>query len=206
MKPTEYKNHIFTIGHSNHSLENFINLLKRSEIDVVVDVRSAPYSNMYPYFNRESIQVAFKKESIGYLYLGDSIGGRSRDKSVFEDGQIVYSKLAEKADYQSGIRRVMEGSTRFAIALMCSEKEPLDCHRTLLVSRSLVESGAQVSHIHADGKVESHEDALQRLLRSYKLDAPDLFGEDSSRVNEALLKQERKIAFSDEQMSSRRED
>lgn len=197
---------IYTIGHSNHTLENFVNLLKKSEIEVVVDLRSAPYSAMYPYFNRESIQSSLKKESIEYLFLGDSIGGRSKDRSVFQDGQVVYARLAEKPEYQNGIRRVIEGSTRYSIALMCSEKEPLDCHRTLLVSQSLVDSGAQVTHIHADGKAESHEDALQRLLRTFHLDAPDLFGEDSSRIKEALLKQERKIAFSDEQMSDRRED
>lgn len=205
MSATMSLSRVYTIGHSNHTLKKFVHLLKESEIEVVVDVRSAPYSAMYPYFNRECIQSTLKKESIGYLFLGDSIGGRSKDKSVFEDGRVVYSRLAEKSEYQNGIRRVIEGGARYVIALMCSEKEPLDCHRSLLVSQSLVESGAQVSHIHADGKAEGHDDAVQRLLRSFNLDAPDLFGEDSSRVKEALLKQERKIAFSDEQMSDRRE-
>jgi uncharacterized protein (DUF488 family) len=192
---------IYTIGHSNHEIDTFVNLLTASKIDMVVDVRSAPYSKMYPHFNRDPLQIALKDKNIGYLFLGDLIGGRSRNRADYEDGQVVYARLAAKDEYKATIKRVLDGSARFQIALMCSEKEPLDCHRTLLVSQSLNLFDVQIAHIHSDGQIEAHSDALDRLLRSYNLDAPDLFGAEIDRLQEALLKQEKKIAFSDEQMT-----
>jgi len=192
---------IYTIGHSNHEIETFINLLKTAKIDMIVDVRSAPFSKMYLHFNRDNLESVLKDNKVGYLFLGDLIGGRSRNRSDYENGQVVYSRLASKDDYQATIKRVLDGSTKFQIALMCSEKEPLDCHRTLLVSQSLSDQGVEVDHIHADGKIESQSDVLSRLLRNYNLDAPDLFGVETERLQEALLKQEKKIAYSDEQMS-----
>lgn len=192
---------IYTIGHSNHEIETFLNLLRATNIDMVVDVRSAPFSKMYPHFNRETLESSLKENRIGYLFLGDLIGGRSRNREDYEEGQVVYSRLAAKDDYQTTIRRVLDGSAKFEIALMCSEKEPLDCHRTLLLSQSLSALGAQVAHIYADGKVESQSEVLSRLLNKYNLDAPDLFEADEDRLQEALLKQEKKIAYSDEEMS-----
>ena len=192
---------IYTIGHSNHEIETFINLLKTAKIDMIVDVRSAPFSKMYPHFNRDTLESVLKDNKIGYLFLGDLIGGRSRNRSDYENGQVVYSRLASKDDYQATIKRVLDGSAKFQIALMCSEKEPLDCHRTLLVSQSLSDLGVEVAHIYADGKIESQSDVLNRLLRNYNLDAPDLFCAETDRLQEALLKQEKKIAYSDEQMS-----
>jgi len=192
---------IFTIGHSNHEIQTFINLLGMSKINMIVDVRSAPFSKMYPHFNRDTLEMALKDNKIGYLFLGDQIGGRSRNRSDYENGQVVYSRLSAKDDYQATIKRVMDGSAKYQIALMCSEKEPLDCHRTLLVSQSLSDKGVEIVHIHADGKIESQTDVLNRLLRNHNLDAPDLFGAETDRLQEALLKQEKKIAYSDEQMS-----
>jgi uncharacterized protein (DUF488 family) len=192
---------IYTIGHSNHQIENFITLLKVVKIDMIVDVRSAPFSKMYPHFNRETLETVLIDNQIGYLFFGDLIGGRSRNRSDYENGQVVYSRLAAKDEYRATIKRVLDGSAKFKIALMCSEKEPLDCHRTLLVSQSLCDLGAQVAHIHADGKIESQSEVLNRLLRNYNLDSPDLFGAETDRLREAILKQEKKIAYSDELMS-----
>ena len=197
---------IYTIGHSNHEIETFINLLKATKIDMIVDVRSAPFSKMCPHFNRDTLESLLKENKIGYLFLGDLIGGRSRNRSDYENGQVVYTRLAAKDEYQTTIKRVLVGSEKFQLALMCSEKEPLDCHRTLLISQSLSDLGAQVAHIHADGKIESQSDVLNRLLRNYNLDAPDLFDTETERLQEALLKQEKKIAYSDEQMSEGEED
>jgi len=192
---------IYTIGHSNHEIATFLNLLRATNIGMIVDVRSAPFSKMYPHFNRETLESTLKENMIGYLFLGDLIGGRSRNRDDYEKGQVVYSRLAAKDDYQTTIRRVLDGSGKFEIALMCSEKEPLDCHRTLLLSQSLCELGAQVAHIYADGKIESQSEVLSRLLNIYNLDTPDLFGADDERLQEALFKQEKKIAYSDEEMS-----
>ena len=110
---------IYTIGHSNHEIKTFINLLKTKKIDMIVDVRSAPFSKMYPHFNRETLESVLKDNKIGYLFLGDLIGGRSRNRSDYENGQVVYSRLASKDDYQATIKRVLDGSAKFQIALMC---------------------------------------------------------------------------------------
>lgn len=186
---------IFSIGHSNHSIEKFLSLLKSSEINMVVDVRSAPFSRMFPQFNQESLKKSLNDASIGYLFLGDQIGGRSNDPEDYQDGQVLYKALAKKEPFKTGIERLKEGSAKFRIALMCSEKEPLDCHRTLLVSQALASSDIVVGHIHADGTIEVHQDALVRLLSLHNLSSPDLFSDDTDRVQEALTLQEKKIAY-----------
>ena len=186
---------IFSIGHSNHSIDKFLSLLESSEINMVVDVRSAPFSRMFPQFNQETLKKSLSEASIGYLFLGEQIGGRSNDPDDYQDGQVLYKALANKEAFKTGIERLKEGSAKYRIALMCSEKEPLDCHRTLLVSQALASSDIRVGHIHADGTVEVHEDALVRLLSLHNLSSPDLFSDDTGRVQEALTLQERKIAY-----------
>ena len=186
---------IFSIGHSNHSIDKFLSLLENSEINMVVDVRSAPFSRMFPQFNQETLKKSLSDNSIGYLFLGDQIGGRSNDPDDYLDGQVLYKALANKEAFKTGIERLKEGSAKYRIALMCSEKEPLDCHRTLLVSQALASSDIVVGHIHADGTVEAHGDALGRLLSLHNRSSPDLFTDDTVRVQEALTLQEKKIAY-----------
>jgi len=150
---------------------------------------------MFPQFNQESLKKSLNDNSIGYLFLGDQIGGRSNDPDDYIDGQVLYKALAQKEAFKTGIERLKEDSAKYRIALMCSEKEPLDCHRTLLVSEALATSDIPVGHIHADGTVESHENALVRLLTLHNLSSPDLFSDDKDRVQEALTLQEKKIAY-----------
>jgi len=197
---------IFSIGHSNHSLDKFLSLLESSKINMVVDVRSAPFSKMFPQFNQDTLKKSLGENLIGYLFLGDQIGGRSNDPEDYLDGQVLYKALAQKEGFKTGIERLKEGSAKYRIALMCSEKEPLDCHRTLLVSQALASRDIPVGHIHADGTVETHEDALARLLTLHNLSSPDLFSDDRDRVQEALTLQEKKIAYQLPKPSESRED
>ena len=187
--------HVFSIGHSNHSIDKFLRLLENSKINMVVDVRSAPFSRMFPQFNQEALKKSLSDKSIGYLFLGDQIGGRSNNPDDYLDGQVLYKSLANKEAFKSGIERLKEGSVKYRIALMCSEKEPLDCHRTLLISEVLTSNDIVVGHIHADGTVESHSESLVRLLALHNLSSPDLFSDDTDRVQEALTLQEKKIAY-----------
>jgi uncharacterized protein (DUF488 family) len=161
---------------------------------------------MFPQFNQETLKKSLSHNSIGYLFLGDQIGGRSNDPYDYLDGQVLYKALAQKAAFKTGIERLKEGSAKYRIALMCSEKEPLDCHRTLLVSEALVTSDIPVGHIHADGTIEAHEDALARLLTLHNLFSPDLFSDDRDRVQEALKLQEKKIAYQLPKPSESREE
>ncbi len=197
---------IFSIGHSNHSIDKFLSLLKNYKIDVVVDVRSAPFSRMFLQFNQDFLKKSLSDNAIGYLFLGDQIGGRSNDPEDYLDGQVMYKSLARREAFKSGISRLREGAVKYKIAIMCSEKEPLDCHRTLLVSEALAASGVVVHHIHANGSVETHGDALVRLLALHNLSSPDLFTDDTDRVQEALTLQEKKVAYQIPKPSEPREE
>ena len=186
---------IYTIGHSIHSIEAFIKLLKGTGVTAVADVRSAPYSRYQPQFNRETLENSLHAAEIEYVFLGDELGGRSPNESDFENGRVVYSRLRQRSEFEKGLERVIAGSQKYELALMCTEKEPLDCHRTLLVAQALTEQGIEVSHIHSDSSLETHDGAIHRLLRMHKLDEEDLFRLHHELVSEAILKQEQKIAY-----------
>ncbi len=160
---------MFTIGHSTHTLGTFLKLLKMHAVTAVADVRSSPYSRFSPQFNRERFADALKADGIRYAYLGNELGGRSEDRSCYRNGRVCYSRVAETESFRNGLDRVVDGAAKFRIALMCAEKEPLDCHRTLLVSQSLVKHGINVEHIKANGELEPHSDAMDRLLKLHKL-------------------------------------
>ena len=186
---------IFTIGHSTHSIEYFIDLLKVRGITAIADVRSAPYSRFQPQFNREALSQSLIEVGMEYVFFGDSIGGRSQNPNDFEINRVIYSRLKKNPHFANGLDRVIAGSEKFKIALMCSEKEPLECHRMLLVGQTLHELGQQVTHIHGDSSLESHSEAIKRLLKILNLDEPDLFRSPAEILEEALLKQEQRVAY-----------
>ena len=162
---------ILTIGHSNHAVANFLALLRQHAVSAVADVRSAPYSRFNPQFNRETLRRGLTDADIAYVYLGRELGGRSDDPACYRDGRICYDRVAETQNFKDGLRRPETGMEEHRIALMCAEKEPLYCHRTLLVSQALDIDGVSVSHIHADGRLETHAGAMDRLLAAVRLPA-----------------------------------
>ena len=190
---------IFTIGHSNHPIKRFVELLALHSVDAIADVRSMPYSRWQPQFNREPLKAALKEHSIGYVFLGEELGARTNDTACYENGVVRYGKLAKTALFRAGIERVLEGSRKMAVALMCAEKEPLECHRTILVARELVELGASVSHIHADGGLESHPDAIDRLRGVLKIPESGLIPVSLETV---YAEQEKKIAYADKEQQA----
>jgi len=190
---------IFTIGHSNHPLEKFLDLIEQARIDVIVDVRSSPFSKMVPHFNRDALERELRTRSIKYVFVGEELGGRSKGSADYENGQVVYSRLAAKPEFKATLDQIVESAQNSQVSLMCSEKEPLDCHRTILLSQSLQKFGIRVRHLLADGSSESHGEALQRLLEIHHLASPTLFDDDETRIMEALTKQEKKIAYREDQ-------
>ena len=160
---------VFTIGHSNHSLETFSNLLTRHGVGVLADVRSTPYSRFNPQFNREPLKHALKSSEIEYVYFGGELGGRPNDAACYEGGRVRYDRVAKTRYFRRGVEQVMKVAEEHRVALMCAEKEPLDCHRTLLVAQALDAQGAGIQHILADGTLENHADAINRLLRQHDL-------------------------------------
>ena len=187
---------VLTVGHSNHSSDVFIQLLTGHEVEIVVDVRSAPYSRFNPQFNCEQLEINLKARGIAYLFLGKELGARSNDPSHYESGRVQYARLAETDIFRQGLGRVVQGAAEHSIALMCSESEPLACHRTLLVSRALVEDyGIAVKHILPDGRLESYDESMDRLLLITKRSQNDLFLSRRERVAEAMDYQEQRVAY-----------
>lgn len=142
-------NKIYTIGHSNLNFNDFLNLLNEFKINVLVDVRATPYSKYSSQFNKENMELNFAQNIIKYLYLGDLLGGPSKDKEyILPDKSINYNKRIQEKDFLDGIERLKKGLEKnYTIALMCSEKEPYECHRHLLIANKLIDEGVEVLHI-----------------------------------------------------------
>lgn len=186
---------IYTIGYSNHSLEHFITLLKQHGINALCDVRSNPYSRMNPQFNREVLKQSLKENGIAYVFLGKELGARSEDPSCYVREKVQYDRLAQTALFLKGLDRVCQGIKEYHLALMCAEKDPLECHRTILVARHLADRGVAVEHILEDGSVENHEKALSRLLHQLNLPEQDMFRSHEDMIKDAYRIQGDRIAY-----------
>jgi uncharacterized protein (DUF488 family) len=190
------QNTVFTIGHSTHPQERFIALLRQHGITALCDVRSKPYSRMNPQFNREELNEVLLAQGIEYRFLGKELGARSDDPNCYENGKVQYDRLAETELFKYGLKRVLRGMRDdFRIALMCAEKEPLECHRTILVARHLVALGVTIEHILADGNLENHDAALIRLAKMINLREPDLVHSREQLLADAYRKQGERIAY-----------
>lgn len=201
---SQERREVFTIGHSTHTLEAFVALLHRYGVTVVADVRSTPYSRTNPQFSKEALDHGLKTHGIAYVFLGRELGARSDDPSCYENGRVQYSRLAQSPLFRRGLDRVMRGLRNHRIALMCAEKEPLECHRTLLVARALDERGVPVQHILADSRLESHADAMERLLDVTGVPHQDLFRSRQDLIAEALARQEERVAYVDPALAANR--
>jgi uncharacterized protein (DUF488 family) len=166
---------VYSIGHSTHSLEHFLSLLRAHDITAICDVRSKPYSRLNPQYNREVLKNVLQECGIAYVFLGAELGARSEDPACFEGGRAHYELMARTELFRTGLDRVREGMKHFRVALMCAEKDAADCHRTILVARHLEKSGLEIRHIDAEGGWESQAAVMQRVLLTLKLPEEDLF-------------------------------
>ena len=165
---------MYTIGHSNHALDAFLDLLRQHEIDVLVDTRSRPHSTYVPHFNHDVLRPAVANAGLRFVFLGNELGGRPDGAEFYDErGHVRYDLVAQRADFQQGIGKVEKGAASHKIAMLCSEENPASCHRRLLVGRVLGERGTQIVHIRGDGRLQSEaeleaeeagEDAAQPSL------------------------------------------
>ncbi len=199
MTSTEHP--IFTIGHSDHSIENFVALLADTGVNMVVDVRSSPRSRWVPHFNPDSLEPALERTGIDYAYMGRELGGRPNDRSAYDaDGRVSYERAAMGDDFSDAIASLIRQADERRIVLLCMERDPLECHRALLVARALAEQGVEVRHILSDGGVESHEALMDRLLESFGLPPqPDLFRTREDVIADAIRQQAGRVAYVAEQ-------
>ena len=160
---------LFTIGYSNLNIESFISLLTNNNITALADVRSSPYSRYLRHFNKENLKNSLLNAGIKYAFLGGELGARPQDKSCYVEGKAVYENIAKTSLFSQGIDRIKKGSQSYNIALMCAEKDPITCHRAILVCQHLREFSLDINHILQDGSLEPHEHLENRLLKIHNL-------------------------------------
>lgn len=172
----------FTIGHSNHPIEYFLELLQAHDIDCVIDVRSTPASKYTPQYNQRPLAAFLQQHAIQYLSFAEAFGARHTDPEVLdENGQVDFEKVRVTDAFRSGVRRVETGLERgYRIALMCAEADPLECHRFSMVTVHFAKVGYHVWHILKDKSLLSQQQLEDLLLEKYqkKLPQPSLFEPD----------------------------
>ena len=185
---------LFTLGHSTHLIERFLELLRIHRINAIADVRSSPYSRHTPQFNREPLQAFLKDRGIAYVFLGKELGARGEDPSSYLDGQVQFNLLAQTGLFKEGLDRLRKGASSHHIALLCAEKDPIRCHRMILVCRNL-RVDLMIQHILEDGKLERNDQAEGRLMRELKIPESDLFASAKELIDRAYDLQGRRIAY-----------
>lgn len=150
---------LLTVGHSTHPIERFADLVTRHDVEVLVDVRSQPYSRFAPQFNREALKEAMTALSVRYVFLGRELGGRPDGGEYYDDdGHVLYGRVAASSLFNEGLDRLAAGMKSHRLAIMCSEEDPTACHRRLLVARVLRDRGAQILHLRGDGRTQDDSD------------------------------------------------
>lgn len=153
---------IFSIGHSNHALDTFLALLEDHHIQSLVDVRSQPYSRYVTQFNRPELEMAVERRKVRYVYMGDELGGRPIGDDFYDaEGYVLYSQVARAPFFLKGIEQLTDEATQYRTAIMCSEEDPLNCHRRLLIGRVLGEREVILQHIRADGREQTESDLVE---------------------------------------------
>jgi len=172
-------------------------LLKCQKVTAIADVRSSPFSRYFPHFNQSELKNQLSKDGISYVFLGKELGGRPSSKSLYSHGVADYEKMAKTSDFVKGVERVISGSEMYRIAMMCSERHPLDCHRCLLVGRALKEKGIIVQHIMADGSTIDQNEVEDRLLEMSGNKEADMFSTLNDLLSEAYHKRSKRVAFAE---------
>ncbi|MER9395607.1 MULTISPECIES: DUF488 domain-containing protein [unclassified Mesorhizobium] len=190
---------IFTIGHSNLSYEAFLSLLRQAGVTAIADVRTSPFSRRSPQFSQPQLKNELPLDGVAYSFLGKELGGRPTGKQFYCEGVANYERMAKSSDFKRGIQRVLEGAQKYRIALMCSEHDPLDCHRCLLVGRVLSERGLAIRHILSNGKILDQKDIEEKLLNLEGKQDEDLFVSREDRLAAAYRDRALKVAYSEPQ-------
>lgn len=190
---------LFTIGHSNHSLDHFIELLVEYELHTIIDVRANPYSKYSSHFNKDVLESALRNADIDYIFMGRELGAQRSEDDCYVEGKARYDRIAHLSTFQNGLERVLKEVEHNRGALMCAEADPITCHRTILICRELKKTcpDLQITHILADGTEEQQELSEKRLINLHKLQ-PELFGDLTSMsglIEKAYDLQAEKIAY-----------
>lgn len=175
---------VYTVGHSNLSLDELLALVARHRVEVLADVRSQPYSRHAPHFGRDPLRAGAREAGIEYVFLGEALGGRPREPAFYDArGHVLYGLVAASERFMVGLKRLEALARERRVAILCGEESPAECHRRLLVGRVLGERGAQVLHLRADGRVQTEPDVRdEEAARDGTLGQLGLFDEDEVSV------------------------
>jgi uncharacterized protein (DUF488 family) len=159
------KKPIFTIGHGNRKINEFIDTLKEFDTKYLIDVRSQPYSKFNPQFNQSQLKHDLEKNGIIYVFMGDSLGGRPPDQSCYDDdGKVDYEKVKNKDFFIAGIERLKTAYEKnIPLVILCSESKPSECHRTKLIGRVLSKDGISMNHIDEKNRIKTQADVINSL-------------------------------------------
>lgn len=189
--------HVLTIGHSTLDYEQFAARLNAAGVTAIADVRTSPFSRNFAHFNRDVLKDALARDGLAYVFLGKELGGRPRGDEYYTDGIADYEKMAKSDMFRKGLERVEQGARKYRIAMMCSERSPLDCHRCLLVGRALAERGVTVRHLLPDGETVAQSEIEKQLLAMAGKHHDDMFASPAERLNDAYRERARKVAFAE---------
>ena len=193
-------NPIFTIGYSGISQEEFIAYLSDNECGIVCDVRSYPISRYRPEFSRREFKAQLNRAGIKYVFFGEALGARPKDRACYQNGVADYDLIAQQEAFQDALRRLAKGSETSRLALVCSEADPIECHRAILVAKHLRNLAPDVRHIHSDGKIETHTELEDRLIELFGTAPPPLLRTEADRasgIKQAYQKQSDAICYSE---------
>lgn len=186
---------IFTIGHSDHRIERFLVLLARHHVDAVADVRSFPGSRFNSQYNRDELTESLKAAGMNYVFMGEELGARRAEKECYFQSKAKYDLIAKLPKFKDGLRRLNDGASRYRIALLCAERDPVTCHRAILVCRHLRTFDLGIEHILHDGLLESHASLENRLLKELRVTGKDLFCSHDEALDQAYDLQGDRIAY-----------
>ena len=198
---TEQSGILYTIGHSTHSIEHFISLLKKHGIDALVDVRSSPFSQFCPQFNRPHLEESLKKEGIYYIFMGKELGARRLEAACYAGKKVNYRLVAQTPLFKEGLKRLENGVRKMRVAIMCAEKDTLACHRAVLIAHFGRNRFRDIHHILEDGTIETCTQTDRRLLTEYSMNMEDFFISYSEKLRLAYEKSGERIAYMEESES-----
>ena len=187
-------NTIFTIGYAGFRVDEFVDALDYHGVSAVIDVRSVPFSSYHPEYNAPVICGVLADRKICYRDFSREFGARQQDRKFYaKDGYMDFEKFAESEQFNEGVQKIRDGMSNYVFALMCAEKDPINCHRAILVARKFHKLGINVIHIMPYCEHITHKELEIRLLDKYcpemiyeELFASDWLGEAYRRCNKKI--------------------
>ncbi len=185
---------LYSIGHSNQTVDRFLDLLEQHGIEAIADVRSSPYCRYASQFSQHNLVPELQERGIAYVFLGNELGARRAEAECYQEGKVDFDQVPATPAFQEGLARLLKGASKMTVAILCAEKDPLTCHRTILIARRAKDRVGEIRHILPDGNIETQAEAEQRLLAECNLHEPDLFMSWEERLLEAYRRRAAQLA------------